>query len=1431
MTTSLGTSRLPTTPTKSVRDRIANFEASSSPSSPSIPPSPQRQQPPKSPSSPSSPFPSSPISGRRTSILGRSNLPRPSGTSLNLEKSRRVSISASKATPAIVASSSLIHKSASSVTSTSAVTAGSSTSTSTSFSENSSLLMNEKLDNVSTISPSSSTSGLATNLEPLEPEHPSDTSLSETEEAIQLPASISYSTTQAQVRPELLTPNLDDLLSPQLTTSTPALFSNTSDQLRPSDEGEDEDEGKGEETNSVRFSMVPLSGKSFDQEGKIQVSISASSSDFGHGNGDGTGEPLDYLAIENLPRPIVTLGEQGSGNVLSPTTLTFLKNRLEKQEKEHDDAHGHDLSLGTNEQFQAQLTQLQIQEKVSEAEAERIDWSETIYFWGAVMAGQLYQSFDMSIIYLIDPLPVDYHQFARDNSEELARAIESGIPNSLRGMLWQLMSASKDPDLETEYARYLKESSVHEKAIARDLGRTFPHHDFFRDGKGIGQENLFNVLKAYSLYDPEVGYCQGLPFIVAVLLLNMPDEEAFCLLVRLMMTYGLRGHFLPEMPALQLRLFQFDRLFPLDVVFRIYDNVLATGIEAIFGFAVALLKRSEEQLLKLKFDDILDYLRNKLFEAYRVENNDDEELHLYLVDQFVRDASLIPITPFMLDAYAHEYEDSVREREAHAIEMDNLRNVNRSLSNQIKMLEANLAQLNTEHCEAVKQLVMVRLDNETLESELVSKSTVHAYADSPLAIFIMPDEDTFLPHIESVFYAIFHEKRGPQILYQVPEGLITQGSGSTTFPSLTLPGPIRSPVSGPQPTSRTFETSITGGSTKSLSSVYAAANIDNSTGLAKFRDSPSPVQQINNSSSSNAAFDSSAPPSPASYRSPHQKHTNANTKIGHVSAIVSPQNVSQRTGNIVITPLFDFSDVSRFVIPAQDMCGRLVICSTQRHRVIGFPICLEADKYERVHFRYNLCFVFDRDADLSCYEPIVRKIARVLMACEEESSFLSDQKNLPHINSILEQLYEDLNSYHETSIIIDKFNSFELKLFPFYSNPPPVYDWTVPLALINIVKRMKPNWDITMTRICKYIDGINHVSRIAYLADCDLELTRQAVSHLLYYQCIMTIDIFQYSNMYTLDRPLQWLADDPTVKEECGPYVTKPGYVIPSWSQLLYLYSHLNNGITVLSWEEEHNVRPLGIDVRRFITFGVIKGFLRRVHRWPVLMPEKPRDTMKIEVSPQDTKPVGGRRRGKSFTLVGSTSKPDRPRSPEVKRERAHSQSQAQPGTTVRPLLTRQLTEAEEYARSVREKGESIQRRHSRRPSGISESRPLASDFTQPFTQPLKRHSSEVQTPSISLVNHTSTFKTIEARRASQIRSSYVYRISPSPEMAPGTVGSTVQGPNYPGDLPRFLDGMHHTDELATHFEAGWPTIERWITALGGGQGNGDYGRVVIIHR
>ncbi len=51
----------------------------------------------------------------------------------------------------------------------------------------------------------------------------------------------------------------------------------------------------------------------------------------------------------------------------------------------------------------------------------------------------------------------------------------------------------------------------------------------------------------------------------------------------------------------------------------------------------------------------------------------------YLVDDFVNDAMSLRITPFMLDSYTHEYREMIRAREAHAAEMDTLRNHNRQL--------------------------------------------------------------------------------------------------------------------------------------------------------------------------------------------------------------------------------------------------------------------------------------------------------------------------------------------------------------------------------------------------------------------------------------------------------------------------------------------------------------------------------------------------------------------------------------------------------------------------------------------------------------------------------------------------------------------------------------------------------------------------------
>ena len=284
----------------------------------------------------------------------------------------------------------------------------------------------------------------------------------------------------------------------------------------------------------------------------------------------------------------------------------------------------------------------------------------------------------------------------------------------------------------------------------------------------------------------------------------------------------------------------------------------------------------------------------------------------------------------------------------------------------------------------------------------------------------MTEGDSFLPRIQSVFYAVFDVRQGPKIVYQVPEGLIAvPTAGSATNGNSSLP-PTPSPDTPPP------------------------------TGLTSHNSSTSLVS-----------------PTGGQYSSSHSNSTQQ--------------------------PLFNFNDISMYVIPPPPLCGRLVTCSTRRHRIIGFPVQLEGN-YVRNYFRYNLCFVFEREADLSCYEPIVRKVSRVLKACEvcsntdlsivvlmcpcqEESCFLSSLQTSPAVHAILEQLYEELNSYSETSISIDQFNSIELKIFPFYPNPPQVKDWMVPLALINLAKRIEENWDLTMKKVhshlCALIEPLN----------------------------------------------------------------------------------------------------------------------------------------------------------------------------------------------------------------------------------------------------------------------------------------------------------------------------------------------------------------------
>lgn len=110
--------------------------------------------------------------------------------------------------------------------------------------------------------------------------------------------------------------------------------------------------------------------------------------------------------------------------------------------------------------------------------------------------------------------------------------IRAGIPPPLRGVVWASMSGARDKSLEDSFESLKDEKSPYEGIINKDVGRSFPGVELFRDAEGEGQKMLGRVLKCFSLHDKDIGYCQGLGFLVGPLLMNMGEQEAFCVLVR-----------------------------------------------------------------------------------------------------------------------------------------------------------------------------------------------------------------------------------------------------------------------------------------------------------------------------------------------------------------------------------------------------------------------------------------------------------------------------------------------------------------------------------------------------------------------------------------------------------------------------------------------------------------------------------------------------------------------------------------------------------------------------------------------------------------------------------------------------------------------------------------------------------------------------------
>uniref|UniRef100_A0A670IJB2 TBC1 domain family member 4 n=1 Tax=Podarcis muralis TaxID=64176 RepID=A0A670IJB2_PODMU len=264
-----------------------------------------------------------------------------------------------------------------------------------------------------------------------------------------------------------------------------------------------------------------------------------------------------------------------------------------------------------------------------------------------------------------------------------------GVPKSRRGEIWQFLAVqhrvrhrlpNKQQPPDISYKELLKQLTAQQHAILVDLGRTFPTHPYFSAQLGAGQLSLFNLLKAYSLLDKEVGYCQGISFVAGVLLLHMSEEQAFEMLKFLMYDLGFRKQYRPDMMSLQIQMYQLSRLlhdyhrdlynhleeneispslyaapwfltlfasqFPLGFVARVFDIIFLQGTEVIFKVALSLLSSQEEDIMTCEaFESIVEFLKNTLPDMTKLqmekimtqvfEMDISKQLHAYEVEYHV----------------------------------------------------------------------------------------------------------------------------------------------------------------------------------------------------------------------------------------------------------------------------------------------------------------------------------------------------------------------------------------------------------------------------------------------------------------------------------------------------------------------------------------------------------------------------------------------------------------------------------------------------------------------------------------------------------------------------------------------------------------------------------------------------------------------------
>ncbi|XP_048457721.1 EVI5-like protein isoform X2 [Rhincodon typus] len=285
----------------------------------------------------------------------------------------------------------------------------------------------------------------------------------------------------------------------------------------------------------------------------------------------------------------------------------------------------------------------------------------------------------------------EWDDVRKKKEKQMRELVRKGIPHHFRAIVWQLLCNAQNMPIKDQYSELLKMTSPCEKLIRRDIARTYPEHDFFKEKDSLGQEVLFNVMK-------------------------MPEEEAFCVFVKLMQDYRLRELFKPSMAELGLCMYQFEWMiqeqlpelyvhfqsqsfhtsmyssswfltiflttFPLPVATRLFDIFMSEGLEIVFRVGISILQANQAELMQLDMEGMLQHFQKVIPHQFDSAP-----------DKLIQAAYQTKYNAKKMKKLEKEYTTIKNKEMEEQVEIKRLRTENRLLKQRIETLEKESASL------------------------------------------------------------------------------------------------------------------------------------------------------------------------------------------------------------------------------------------------------------------------------------------------------------------------------------------------------------------------------------------------------------------------------------------------------------------------------------------------------------------------------------------------------------------------------------------------------------------------------------------------------------------------------------------------------------------------------------------------------------------